>query len=906
MKKTFLGKLLIVATIIVLLLNFYLLPPVQANWLEDMLTSVISLLTLPIRAVAVACGWAINALTAGLAYMEGTTDGSAISNFITPFDILFNKVQLFDINFFDIKTAGTEAESLVNQIRLGIAGWYYALRNIAASILLCILIYVGIRMAITTIATDKAMYKKMLVDWVASMVLLFLMHYIMIFTINVNNTIINALSSGINSAKIEQIYDVVKTMALDPWDLNGIAATAIYCMLVWQTLGLVFAYFNRLLKLAFLTIIAPLVTITYSLDKMGDGKAQALNNWLKEYIYTILIQPFHCVIYMSLIDIGLNVLIDNAATGDDINVLAAAVISMMCVKFTKDGEQIVRKIFAFQDDGSTGLGAGLMVAGAGLKYAKDIGRTARSTVNGARNLARTGQNGLRHLGRGAAALGRGIGQIGQGAGNAAKAAAVTAMAAGQALKADENDNTSFSERKSNIRAEMDQKKLEKQKYKAHAPAEDDAKVEAEAQKLMEKNPKMTKKEAVNKVRLNAAKNNRAKDKKERKEKSLPARAIRTGRRTLSRLQDIRENSSVIKGLSDTAKFTISAGTGMFMGSGAIGVGQDVSAAIGYSAAMFKSTNEYMKGTRTTLRRGVAANFKAMGINSQKGVNAALPGILNLHGDPDEAKAKEDEIMKEIENALAECGLDVGNKSFIRNNIQRAAKSNPAAMGNLMQNMLGNMHTADGKTGYDNEKLHNACNQLSDFYNGQQIYKSFETAANFGLKPDTFAVDVMKSMPELEQDQTVIDASEPAETPPTTETTTSGGASDEGSGAPPQGEPQSEETPGAEEEENGGASEGEEPEPTEADVSTMREEINSEIKEMIAKLKAEQDADIETRRKAALQQLEEMKQKIGSLESEARTEVMRMARDAIKDIDESLRDELKAKLAEMEQSYKNNQ
>ena len=271
MKKTFLGKLLIVATIIVLLLNFYLLPPVQAGWLEDMLTSVISLLTLPIRAVAVACGWAINALTAGLAYMEGTTDGSAISNFITPFDILFNKVQLFDINFFDIKTAGTEAESLVNQIRLGIAGWYYALRNIAASILLCILIYVGIRMAITTIATDKAMYKKMLVDWVASMVLLFLMHYIMIFTINVNNTIINALSSGINSAKIEQIYDVVKTMALDPWDLNGIAATAIYCMLVWQTLGLVFAYFNRLLKLAFLTIIAPLVTITFSLDKIGDG-----------------------------------------------------------------------------------------------------------------------------------------------------------------------------------------------------------------------------------------------------------------------------------------------------------------------------------------------------------------------------------------------------------------------------------------------------------------------------------------------------------------------------------------------------------------------------------------------------------------------------------------------------------
>ena len=892
MKKSFLGKLLIVITIVVLLLNFYLLPPVQAGWLEDMLTSVIALLTLPIRAVAIACGWAINALTAGLAYMEGTTDGSAISNFITPFDILFNKVQLFDINFFDIKTSGTEAESLVNQIRLGVAGWYYALRSISAAILLCILIYVGIRMAITTIASDKAMYKKMLVDWVASMFLLFLMHYIMIFTINVNNTIINALSAGINSAKIEQIYEVVKTMALDPWDLNGLAATAIYCMLVWQTLGLVFAYFNRLLKLAFLTIIAPLVTITYSLDKMGDGKAQALNNWLKEYIYTILIQPFHCVIYMSLIDIGLNVLIDNAATGDDINVLAAAVISMMCVKFTKDGEQLVRKIFAFQDDGSTGLGAGLMVAGAGLKYAKSIGRNTRSAVNGARNLARTGKNGLRHLGRGAAALGRGIGN---GVSNAARATAVTAMAAGQALAADKDDKTSFSERKSNIRADMDQKKLDSQKYKGHVPPEDDKKVEEAAAKLMEKNPKMSKKEAVNKVRLNAAKANRASDKKARKEKGLPARAIKTGRRTLSRLKDIRDNSTVIKGLSDTAKFTLAAGTGMFMASGAVGVGQDVSASLGYGAAMFKSTNEFMKGTRSTLRKGVAANFKAMGINSQQGVNAALPGILSLHGDADAAKSREDEIMKEIESALAECGLDVGNKTLLKNNIQKAAKANPAAMDNLMKNMLSGMKTADGKDGFQNDRLRNATQDLSDFYNGQQIYKSFENAANFGLTADTFAVDVMKTMPELEQAEVIEEISEP------TPEVKSGGTGDSGTGG--QNTPQPDETNSTDDQEdnNGGpAIDSEEPgEVTEKDVAAVKEEINSNIDALKRAMLEDQTQDLKQRRENALAQLQAAKENLQKLEGEARTEMMTLVKDAIKDAEESLKLELEEEIKKIE-------
>ena len=97
------------------------------------------------------------------------------------------------------------------------------------------------------------------------------------------------------------------------FNVNSIAATVVYCMLVWQTLGLVFTYFNRMLKLAFLTIIAPLVTITYSIDKMGDGKAQALGNWLKEYVYTILIQPFHCIVYMTLVDMGFKMIED---TGD--------------------------------------------------------------------------------------------------------------------------------------------------------------------------------------------------------------------------------------------------------------------------------------------------------------------------------------------------------------------------------------------------------------------------------------------------------------------------------------------------------------------------------------------------------------------------------------------------------------
>ena len=784
MKKTFLGKLLIVITIVVLLLNFYLLPPVQAGWLEDMLTSVIALLTLPIRAVAIACGWAINALTAGLAYMEGTTDGSAISNFITPFDILFNKVQLFDINFFDIKTSGTEAETLVNQIRLGVAGWYYALRNISAAILLCILIYVGIRMAITTIASDKAMYKKMLVDWIASMLLLFLMHYIMLFTINVNNTIINALSAGINSEKIEQIYEVVKTMALDPWDLNGLAATAIYCMLVWQTLGLVFAYFNRLLKLAFLTIIAPLVTITYSLDKMGDGKAQALNNWLKEYIYTILIQPFHCVIYMSLIDIGLNVLIDKAGTGDDINILAAAVISMMCVKFTKDGEQLVRKIFAFQDDGSTGLGAGLAVAAGGLMYAKNIGKSARSTVNGARNIARTGKNAIRGIGSGIKK------------GSAAMVAASGALVDNYKTRQREGYEKS-------IDKQMDKMYGSSESYKNSSGQYSETDEEYEARRAAAKAvvDARNAKKLTSRIKNSDLAQNVKKSRNERKEKRTEKKNVRKenrnrkigkARKTLSRMRDIRDNSTVIKGLSDGAKVTMSAGMAMFVGSGSLGIGQDFSSSLMSAATVYKGANEFMKGTRTTLRRGVKDHLQAMGINSKMQMHAALPGILNLHGDSDAAKDKEDSIMKELEKALQDAGLNTSNKSMIKNTIQRAAKADPGKTGNAIDFAL---NAAIGDNKRSPEEMANvraAAQSLADFYNGPEVYKSFETAAGFGLTADTFAADVMKGFYEngTESSQAVEEVVEDdVEVAPVNggSTESNGGTSEEKTEAKPQTE-----------------------------------------------------------------------------------------------------------------------
>ena len=47
-----------------------------------------------------------------------------------------------------------------------------------------------------------------------------------------------------------------------------------------------------------LITVSPLIIVTYSIDKAGDGKAQAFNNWVKEFVLCVLIQPLHALIYL--------------------------------------------------------------------------------------------------------------------------------------------------------------------------------------------------------------------------------------------------------------------------------------------------------------------------------------------------------------------------------------------------------------------------------------------------------------------------------------------------------------------------------------------------------------------------------------------------------------------------------
>lgn len=215
-------------------------------------------------------------------------------------DVVLGKYTLFDINFFE--DTNKYNKELVDIVRENVAMWYYVLRNIAIVASLLVLIYIGIRMALSTIAKDQAKYKKMFVSWLTSFILIFVMQYIIIFLVNIQETIIELINNvaqgeGFEEVIIQETWESLSNLS----GFNKVPFLILYYMLVYYQVKFFLMYFKRFLSVGFLIIISPLITITYSIDKAGDGKAQAFGTWLREMVFNIFIQIIHAVIYIVFI-----------------------------------------------------------------------------------------------------------------------------------------------------------------------------------------------------------------------------------------------------------------------------------------------------------------------------------------------------------------------------------------------------------------------------------------------------------------------------------------------------------------------------------------------------------------------------------------------------------------------------
>lgn len=257
------------------------------------------------------------------------SDGNIEDNFFLTIEkIVFNKVALFNINYFDSdeeytvgtgKNAVTIAHSESNLIlKDSVSKMFIICRLIAVSIGLLVLIYIGMRMAFSTIASEEAKYKKMLIAWGESIIIMFVLTYFMVIIMYFGEILINIFydirCTIIKNGQTLEPGGVIDNSGAETFEktivnsmLEGVMSASglrlamyslMYWVLVYSQFKFFYLYFKRLLAVGFLIMISPLITITYSIDKSGDGKAQAFSIWLKEFIVNVLIQPLHALIYL--------------------------------------------------------------------------------------------------------------------------------------------------------------------------------------------------------------------------------------------------------------------------------------------------------------------------------------------------------------------------------------------------------------------------------------------------------------------------------------------------------------------------------------------------------------------------------------------------------------------------------
>lgn len=324
---------------------------------------LVGVLTFVFRVPLILIGMAGQGIFTAIASLGGSTIQGGV---LTPDDLFYNRVGLTNINFFDLTANGA-----IKTIRTNVATWYYVLRIFAIIILLVVLIYIGIRMAISTVASEQAQYKRMLMDWAVSFALIFFLGYIILFTLEANNAFLEMLESTVNNKIGNGVTNELIKTSIIGGATSSWAAVIVYLMLMGMTATFLFAYIKRMLTVGFLIIISPLITITYSIDRVKDGKAQALNTWLKEFMLTVLIQPFHCIIYTVFVSASLDLM----KTQHNI---ASMVLSIMCMGFIWQAETIVKKIFGF-DAAKTSLGDTV----ASAVIVKEIGNAVTTAAKGA-------------------------------------------------------------------------------------------------------------------------------------------------------------------------------------------------------------------------------------------------------------------------------------------------------------------------------------------------------------------------------------------------------------------------------------------------------------------------------------------------------------------------------------------
>lgn len=321
--------------------------------------------------------------------------GGTGSIFPAPDNIIFNRIAILDVNFFNPNKNSIIAQSGGNSAGNIVAQIYNTFQTIALSVFVIAAMIVGIKLALSSIAQEKAQCKKAITNWVIGIVLLFLMRLILAAILELNEYIVYELSTTVNNVEFE--VNVIESIPFIGSALNGIVgfissvftgtssnsiahfksygyagfllkyagkaiggdllSSILLFVLMGQTITLLVSYGKRCVYVIILGVMAPLIVAVDTIGKSYKGQSTVLSNWFKEIVLIVFTQTFHAMI--MVITLSLISAIDSKNSG--LSAIAAIILTAGIVKF----EKLYRQLFGISDSmlGNLQGQAGKVMAG---------------------------------------------------------------------------------------------------------------------------------------------------------------------------------------------------------------------------------------------------------------------------------------------------------------------------------------------------------------------------------------------------------------------------------------------------------------------------------------------------------------------------------------------------------------
>ena len=353
----------------------------------------------------------------GLYALIAIAAGSSDDGALTIESLFFNRYSKTRLALFG-DSAGTN-DYITTEFKTTINDFFEFFTKIAVIVYLMMLVYIGIRILLNAGTQKNAKYKEFLVYWIQGVAILFLFPYVMKYTIMINNAFVQFIydnkanianlgdsidqagvssQAGADMSKIEDTMDNAKTtlesgsdymsvMFVKAWKEGWLVYALCWIIMVKQLVSLLIIYFKRLLSTIFLIVVFPLVTISYAIDKLGDGKSQAFGNWCKEFMLNVFIQSFHAIVYV----IGMALIV---TLGEEGNPADNWLLILILITFISKGDDLLKSIFNMKGGGGDtvkGIGQTALEAKGAIATAKGIGSMVSNTVGSNSRLADVGR-----------------------------------------------------------------------------------------------------------------------------------------------------------------------------------------------------------------------------------------------------------------------------------------------------------------------------------------------------------------------------------------------------------------------------------------------------------------------------------------------------------------------------------